>query len=206
MDYLPFNTTGLSLDGVDTFLKTYEALKAKFQIQQTGTIDFNLEQFEVFKHCLSINVRGSFVVKQCNNDCYIFFIETHHKGLGPKGQITEHYEYQTWALAYLKHDFGRVLIRPETLTDKIIELIHPVELDFKEDKAFSDTFYVLISNYEKALAGINRDFRNAVMDVRCDDFAIEIVEHTLLIGSRKPISPEKAIHLAEFIERAADLC
>ena len=206
MDFLPFNTTALSLDGVDLFYKTYEALKARFLIQQTGNIDFNLEQFGVFKHCLHINIRGSFVVKQCDNDCYIFFIETHHKGLGHNGGITEHYEYQTWALAYLKHNFGRVLIRPETLADKIIELIHPVEVDFSEDKAFSDTFYVLVNDHAKAVAGIDRNFRNAVMDIRCDDFVIEIVDHTLLIGSKKPISPEKAIHLAEFIERIAELC
>jgi len=206
MDYLPFNTAGLSLDGVDVFYKTYEVLKSNFHIQQTGNIDFNLEQFGVFKHALTINIRGSFVIKQCDNDCYIFFIETHYKGIGHKGGLTEHYEYQTWALAYLKHDFGRVLIRRETLADKIIELLHPVELDFNEDKAFSDTFYVLVSDHTKAIAGINRDFRNAVMDVRCDDFTIEIVEHTLLIGSRQPIPPEKAIHLTEFIERVAELC
>jgi hypothetical protein len=207
MDYLPFNTVGLSVDGVDTFYTTYTALKKNFTIQPTGHIDFHLEQFEVFKHYSDLNLRGSFVIKQCDSDCYIFFIEAHYKHRD-KGHLhsTEHTEYQTWALAYLKHDFGRILIRPETLTDKIIELIHPVEVDFEEDKAFSDTFYVLVNNLEKAVAGIDRNFRNAVMDTRADDFVIELVEHTLIIGNTKPISAEKAIHLAEFIERVASIC
>src|ERR1700709_983939 len=98
------------------------------------------------------------------------------------------------------------MIRPETLKDKILELVHPIELDFAEDKAFSDTFHVLINDHEKAIAAINRNFRNAVLDVRADDFIIEIVEHTLVIGNRKPIPPEKAIHLAEFVARLCALC
>lgn len=206
MDYLPFNTVGLSLEGVDRFYKTYQTLKAQFQIQPTGNIDFHLEQFEVFKQYTGIKIRGSFVIKQCDNDCYIFFIEAHVKHIGLNGHVNEHNEYQTWALAYLKHDFGRVLIRRETFADKIIELVHPVEVDFKDDKAFSDTFYVLVNNHNKATTGITRNFRNAVMDVRCDDFTIEIVEHTLLIGNKKSIEPEKAEHLAEFIERVAEMC
>jgi len=207
MDYLPFNTVGLSVDGVDRFYTTHTSLKNKFTILPTGHIDFHLEQFEVFKDYISLNTRGSFVIKQCDNDCYVLFIEAHYNHRD-KGHIhiTEHVEYQVWALAYLKKDFGRVLIRPETLTDKLIEIIHPVEIDFKEDKAFSDTFYVLVNDHEKAVTGIDRNFRNAVMDVRDDDFVIEIVEHTLLIGSTKPISAEKAIHLAEFIEQVANTC
>jgi hypothetical protein len=206
MDFVPFDTVGLSLEGVDIFYKTYGALQAQFQLQVTGNINFHLEQFEVFKHSRNINIRGSFVIKQCDNDCYIFFIENTIKHVAINGHITENKEYQTWALAYLKHDFGRILIRRETLADKIIELVHPVEIDFAEDKAFSDTFYVLANDYNKTIAGIDRNFRNAIMDVRCDDFLIELVEHTLLIGSHKPILPEKAIHLAEFIERVASTC
>src|ERR1700744_1697086 len=201
MDYVPFDTAGLSLEGVDKFYKTYKSLRSRFQLQVTGNIDFNLEQFEVFKQYTGIKTRGSFVIKQCDNDCYIFFIEAHVKHVGLNGHVSEHNEYQTWALAYLKHDFGRVLIRRETLADKIKELIHPVELDFAEDKAFSDTFYVLINDHKKAVAGMDRNFRNAVMDIRDDDFVIEIIEHTLIIGNKKPISAGRAVHLAEFVAR-----
>jgi hypothetical protein len=85
-------------------------------------------------------------------------------------------------------------------------LVHPVELDFKEDMPFSDTFYVLVNDHQKAVAAIDRNFRNAVMDIREDDFIIEIVNHTLIIGNRKPVSADKAIHLAEFVARVASMC
>jgi len=84
--------------------------------------------------------------------------------------------------------------------------VHPVELDFAEDKPFSNTFYVLVNDHQKAVNAIDRNFRNAVMDVRVDDFAIEVFGHTLIIGDRRPVSPEKAVHLAEFVTRLSSMC
>jgi hypothetical protein len=207
MDNYPFNTIGLCSWDIDRLNDTYKVLKTKFQVEFTGHIDFHLQQLEVFRNYFGIDLKGSFVIKHFNNDSYILFIETKTRTIAPKGGgIFDNYEYQTWALAYLKHDFGRVLIRRETLTDKIIELIHPVELDFEEDKAFSDTFYVLVNDRDKAASAIDRNFRNAVMDIRHEDFVIEIVEHTLIIGTQQPISPEKAVYLAEFVARVASMC
>ncbi len=67
-------------------------------------------------------------------------------------------------------------------------------------------FYVIVSDVQKATAGIDRNFRNSVMDIRDDDFVIEIVDHTLIIGSHHPVSSLKATHIAEFVNRLADLC
>ncbi|HEY8783780.1 MAG TPA: hypothetical protein VIM16_19280 [Mucilaginibacter sp.] len=207
MDNFPFDTTGLCSEDMYRLNETYKALSAKFHIELTGQINFHLNQFEVFKNYLDINLRDSYVIKHPNKDSYILFIETHMRNVSAKATvITDYFEYHTWALAYLKHDFGRVLIRRETLTDKLIELIHPVELDFEEDKAFSDTFYVLVNERDKAASAIDRNFRNAVMDIRHDNFVIEIVEHTLIIGSQEPISPERAVYLAEFVSRVASMC
>ncbi len=207
MDNLPFNTAGLCAEDINRFHDTYKSLKEKLGIQFTGNIEFYLSNFELFKSYIDISLRNSYVIKQDNdNDCYILFVSAHSKHVDHKGTISDSYDCQTWALAYLKHDFGRVLIRRETLADKIKELIHPVELDFAEDKAFSDTFYVLINDHQKAVAGMDRNFRNAVMDIRDDDFVIEIIEHTLIIGNKKPISAERAVHLAEFVARLSSMC
>lgn len=206
MENYPFDTTGLSCDIIDLFNDTYKLLKARLEFHLTGNIDFQLEQFEIFRRYDDINIRGSYAIKESRgNDCYVLFVEAHSSVMG-KYQRFHTYEYQTWAIAYLKHDFDRVLIRRETLTDKIIELVHPVELDFEEDKAFSDTFYVLVNDRDKAASAITRDFRNAVMDIRHEDFLIEVIEHTLIIGSQDPISPERAVYLAEFVARVASMC
>jgi len=146
------------------------------------------------------------VIKGAKTDCYILFVENNYFAGGSKTGNVYHKVQQAWAVAYVKQDFGRILIRRETLADKIIELVHPVEIDFADDKPFSDTFYVLANDVGKATAAINRNFRNAVMDIRADNFVIEVIEHSLLIGNRETLSPEKTVHLAEFIERVANQC
>jgi hypothetical protein len=206
MNNYPFDAVGLGCDQIDLFNDTYKALKSKFTIETTGHINFQLEQFDVFKNYLDINLRGSLVIKHQSKESYILFIENHFRMPGGRGPTIDTHECQTWALAFLKKDFGRVLIRRETLADKILELVHPVELDFAEDKPFSDTFYVLVNDHHKAVEAINRNFRNAVMDIRHDDFVIEIMEHTLIIGDQKPVSPERAVYLAEFVARLSIMC
>lgn len=208
MDY-PFDTVGLHSETIDTLDETYKLLRSKFRIELTGNINFHLEDFEVFRECTDVNLRGSYVIKNARTDCYALFVEIHKvkkDGNTRSSSLYDYYEYQTWTLAYLKKDFGRILIRPETLADKIIELIHPVELDFTEDKAFSDTFYVLVNDRWKAEAAMDRNFRNVVMDMRHEDVIIEIIDHTLIVGHRKPVSPERAVQLAEFVSRVCSNC
>ncbi|HJP64341.1 MAG TPA: hypothetical protein VJ844_12930 [Mucilaginibacter sp.] len=204
MDY-PFDTVGLNSETIDTLDETYQLLKSKCKIEHTGNIDFHLQDFEVFRHCQDVTLRGSYVIKHWGNNCYILFIETHSAVNGRHG-VTHHNEHQTWALAYMKKDFGRVLIRPETIADKLIELVHPVELDFEDDKAFSDTFYVLVNDRWKADIAMDRNFRNVVMDMRHEDVVIEVIDHVLIIGHRKPVSPERTIQLADFVARICSTC
>lgn len=185
--------------------QTLKALRQDHVVEATGYIDFHLDGFDAFKDCDDICVNASYVIKNAEDNCYILFTETCTKNTTSKGLVTEQRDQQVWALAYLKHDLGKVKIRPETLRDKIIELLFPIELDFQEDKIFSDSFYVLVSDRPKAAAGINRAFRNAVMDIREDDFIIEINGHTLIIGSRKPIEPERAVYLADFVVRLVSI-
>jgi hypothetical protein len=204
-----FDTVGLTSDQVDIFQETYESLRARFRMELTGDIDFHLQDFEVFKECAGVSLRGSYVIKAARTDCYILFVEAHtiKKGGSTKlPALCDNYEYQTWALAYLKKDFGHVFIRPETLADKIVELVHPVELDFEDDKAFSDTFYVLVNDRWKADIAIDRNFRNVVMDMRHEDVLIEIIDHTLIIGYNRAVSPDASVQLAEFVTRLCSNC
>ena len=207
MNY-PFDTVGLNGEQIDLFQETYETLKTRYSIELSGNIDFQLSDFEVFRDCVAVNIKGSFTIKSARSDCYLLFVETHkfeRRGSHLPEKVNM-IEYQVWALAFTKKDFGRVLIRPETLVDKIIELVHPVELDFDEDKAFSDTYYVLVNDRWKADVAMDRNFRNVAMDVRHEDIVIEVIDHTLIIGYGKPVSPETAMNLADFVVRLCNNC
>ena len=206
MNNYPFDTTGLCEADVDSFDEAYKTLKSKLNISLTGHIDFDLKQFEVFKNYTDVNLLASYLIKHFDQSSYVLFLQTNYIVRNIRERDSSSSDCQIWALAYLKNDFGRVLIRRETLADKLIELVHPVEIDFADDKAFSDTFYVLANDFQKTSQAMNRNFRNAVMDMRHEDVIIEIAGHTLIIGTQKPVNTEKAIHLAEFVARVSTMC
>jgi hypothetical protein len=173
-------------------------------VEIPGYINFQLEQFRVLKHYKQVNARDTFAIKNGGLDSYMLFLEMSSNSV-EKGALKQHNQYQPWALTYLKHNFGHVIIRSETLFDKIRELLLPIELDFDEDKPFSDRFYVLTDDKNKAEGAMNQAFRNAVMDIKETDFIIEIFEHTAIIGNRKPILPEHACYLADAVSKLAGL-
>ena len=205
MDTLLFDTTGLSSVETDAFDATCQALKEEFKIEVPGYINFQLEQFEVLNHHQAVNIRDTFAIKNTCGDSYLLFVDMDTAHAPVKGRTSYYTEYQPWALAYLKRDFGRVFIRTETIIDKIREIIFPIELDFKEDKPFSDRFYVLTDDKHKAEQAITQEFRDAMMAIQETDFVVEIFEHTLIIGNRKPITPENTLYLADFVARLAEL-
>ncbi|TSD66158.1 hypothetical protein FFF34_001790 [Inquilinus sp. KBS0705] len=202
MNTFLFDTVGLTDEHIDEFDATCRELKDNYRVEIPGDIDFQLEQFEAFRHYQNINIRDVFALKKLCGDSYMLFLEMDVKAGNHKVPITHHY-YQPWALTYLKHDFGRVLIRHETLVDKVLEVIHPIELDFKEDRPFSRRFYVLTDDRHKAETAMTQEFRDAVMAIKDNDIVIEIIEHTLIIGNRKPIAPKHACYLAEFVARVS---
>ena len=205
MDTLLFDTTGLSSVETDAFDATCQALKEEFKIEVPGYINFQLEQFEVLNHHQAVNIRDTFAIKNTCGDSYLLFVDMDTAHAPVKGRTSYYTEYQPWALDYLKRDFGRVFIRTETIIDKIREIIFPIELDFKEDKPFSDRFYVLTDDKHKAEQAITQEFRDAMMAIQETDFVVEIFEHTLIIGNRKPITPENTLYLADFVARLAEL-
>ncbi|MCO5934438.1 hypothetical protein NAF17_02705 [Mucilaginibacter sp. RB4R14] len=205
MDKFLFDTTGPSSTETDDFEATSRALKEQLRIEVPGYIDFQLEQFEVLNHHQAVNIRDTFAIKNTCGDSYLLFVDMDTEDTPPKGHKTLITEYQPWALAYLKRDFGRVFIRTETIIDKIREIIFPIELDFKEDKPFSDRYYVLTDDKRKAEYAMTQEFRDAMMAIKEIDFVVEIFEHTLIIGNRKPITPEHTLYLADFVARLAEL-
>jgi hypothetical protein len=201
-----FDTTSLTSTEVEAFEATTKALKERFRIEVPGFIDFQLEQFEVLNHHKAVNVRDTFAIKNPCGNSYLLFVDmdTEH-ATDTKAHKTYYTEYQPWALAYLKRDFGRVVIRTETIIDKIREIIFPIELDFKEDKPYSNRYYVLTDDKYKAEQAITQQFRDAMMAIKETDFVVEIYEHTLIIGNRKPITPQHSLYLADFVARLAEL-
>jgi hypothetical protein len=207
MHNLPFDTVGLDTDEVQALEDSYKALKAKFNIEVPGKANVHINKFELFNNSENSAISGVLLINPPVNSCYLTFIRSFYSysagGRGGGSQNISYYKNQAWAFVEMKKDFGRVLIRRETFTDRIMELVHPVEVKFTDDKVFTHYFYVVANDHEKAIEAITQDFRNVIKDNLNDDLVIEIVNYTLIVGSIKPITPELTIYLAEVANKIA---
>jgi hypothetical protein len=206
MNSLPFETIGLIADDVQALEDTYEALKKEYNVNSSCDVDLPLEKFDLFINNKNINVGGLLSIAHPANNCYLAFIRVHiYYNPMRGGEIVDFYKYQVWGYIKSKKDYGRVLIRRETFADKIVGLIHPVELEFKEDKVFSHKFYVVTNDSDKALLSMGWNFRNAIMDIKDERIVIEIADNMLVIGNNQWLDKGDAIYLAEIVSKIASV-
>lgn len=201
MKNLPFDVIGLSADEVQLLEDIYKALDENFDVSLPGNQHVN--NFEAFNNNENASIGGTIIL---SDNCYLTFVKVHYQAREGRGiSLTEYFKYQVWAFVNLEKDFGRVLIRRETFTDKILELIHPQELHFRNDKDFNNRFYVIANDQEKAARAIDANFRKILINNSSDDFVIEIINQTLVIRTNNVINVDQTISLAEFAIKLASL-
>lgn len=201
----PFDTCSLHADTVQALEDTYAALRAKFNISVPNDINLHITKFESITVNPDATVGGILQINNTANECYLAFVKIHNYYHSVRsGEDVDYYIYKVWAFVTLKNDFDRTLIRRETFVDRIVNIIHHVELDFKDDKEFNNNFYVVTNDEQKALLAMNQGFRNAIMDMP-DDMEMEALNHTLIISNNKNLDAEQTVQLAEFAGKVAAL-
>jgi hypothetical protein len=197
MDKLPFDITNIDADDAQALEITYEALKAKFKIAITEDSIVDIKQFNIFGNYNDISVGGTLLINHPESGCYLAFVKVKTYIPNGRGPAIDYYKYQVWALATLRNDFGRMTIRRETVVDKILNLVHPTELQFKDDPSFNKKFNAVANDKVKASRAMTKAFRNILMEIKENDLVIEIVNSTLVIGNMQPVDPRQTIYLAE---------
>lgn len=197
MDKLPFDLTDIDADDVEALENAYIALRKKFKVSITEDPTFDLNNFEVFNNYKNISIGGSLLINHPEKGCYLTFVKVPTHIQNGRGPSIDYYKYQVWASATLRGDFGRMVIRRETMTDRVLNVIHPTELHFNDHTVFNKKFNVIAEDKIKAVPAMTRAFRNALMEIKTDDFVIEIVNSTLVIGNVLPIDPKQVVYFAE---------
>ena len=106
-------------------------------------------------------------------------------------------DYELIGLAVLKKKYGRVLIKPETLEDKINDLFSHVEIDFDFDKEFSKKYYFIATNESLFRNSISTQFIETIREVK--GLEIELNDNILIVRLRKQFTPENGEIIAKFL-------
>lgn len=124
-------------------------------------------------------------------------LQTILKGTRTPQNETTISDYELIGVAILKKKYGRVLIKPETIEDKINDLFSHVDIDFDFDKEFSKKYCVIATNEFLFRNNISTQFIETVRVV--DGLEIEIDDNILIARLRKQFTPENGEIIARFI-------
>lgn len=195
----PFSTFDMSIDEAQRLFNIYTKLKDAYSVEVDHEFNLPFASFETFR-TNGLNDKGSvFKIDNGYRPFFLCFPEIQDWLRNSKYSPGPSIEFQPWGYYKLKEDFGHVLIRTETFLDKIHELINPIELDFEDDKTFSQRFFIVTNDKLKAQLKITNAFRELIKQINLSEIIIEIKGNELLIGDKKVISEDRVLIFTEFL-------
>lgn len=201
MSELLFPTFDMTEPEVQMITEIYQQGKGKYNAEFDFDISFDLASFEAFRY-YDINHSGPVIAFNVgSNPFYLSFIKVGYSY--PQGRYSSgsFQDRQIWGIAHLKRSYGHILIRTETFLDKVREMLCHVELNFEEDAAFSDKYYVLANEETKARSAMGPAFRDQIKALDIKDVVIEIIDSTLIIGNDKIMTPDTAEKMVDFLDK-----
>ena len=111
-------------------------------------------------------------------------------------------EYELIGIATLKKDYGRVLIRPETIEDKINNLFLSTDIDFDFNKGFSKKYYVVANDETKVRKCISNSFLETVRGF--SGLEIELDGNILMVRLKKQFTQENGEIITNFLTAIND--
>ena len=184
-----------------------ESLKTKFENcilkrlteSEEDMIVNNLSTFDTFEnYSLAVLSEAVEIIKNGNSSYLLLLnLQTTIKGTRiPQNESTIS-DYELIGLAVLKKKYGRVLIKPETLEDKINDLFSHVDIDFDFDKEFSKKYYVIATNESLFRNSISTQFIETIREVK--GLEIELNDNIFIVRLRKQFTPENGEIIAKFL-------
>jgi hypothetical protein len=107
-------------------------------------------------------------------------------------------EFQNFIIKRLDFDYGKLLIRPETIQDKVQEMFVKCEIDFANHPGFSSRYYFVADN--KALARSFATDRRLTLIEMQRELHLEINNNMLLAKFARIVNYDDCIALLELGE------
>jgi hypothetical protein len=206
MTTLPYSTIDLASEEIAQILSVFNSLQCNYQVNFKMGFNFPFKNFSLFETYDDYAIGPVIELKQNERSLYITFTHVFYKlNSGSRYPIPLSKEYQTWCVLPLDKQYGHILIKSETVFDKIHELVHPIEIDFIEDPDFSKRFYVMASTDSLARNLLDNQFRSCLKRLELKDAWIEVAQDKLIIGNKKRIDTQATLEMANFICSISEL-
>lgn len=192
----------LSIDDAESIKEIYEVLNSKYRIEFDLDTEFDFSEYQAF-HANQVNDIGP-VMNIIRNDLItqLCFVEV----MSDAGKRGFNLSYQLWGVVKLKKKYSHILIKQETLLDKIHDRLNRIDIDFDDDKAFSKRFMVVSNDEQQARLLMTPFFRDEIKKIELKEIIIEIKDQIMIIGNEKPMSFENADAITTLMTGLAGKC
>ena len=170
----------VSWEDEEMVLETIDELKSKYSVEEAGGPIAQLDAFHLLSNFASAREYRTFRVARQSAATYVSFIQLQSAYSTKSGPAIRTY-MQAYVFVPLSRNYGHLVIKKETLRDKLNELFQPLELDFEDDKEFSRRFYVLAKEKDKALYLLTPNFRDELKKIHPDVY-IEVINEVMMIA------------------------
>jgi hypothetical protein len=198
----PFDTFGLKPHELQMFVDAFNQILSIHKIDIVDSTSVKLKRFESFRRFQQHYIREAIHVDKSFKLLIVNVSYIYH---APRGSTLNGEDYQLWGLVKLQKDFGHLFLKREGLTEKLLELFNPLELDFESDAGFSRKYFVLAKDKQKAVETLTAPYREAIKNCSVRDFSIEILGNELLIGNYKYLDPETILDFTKFLTKMANI-
>ena len=188
-------------DDVEIISKSFDNLKPKFQPTIVDKLNFDLDGFESIIKYANLGTQFIVALNSIIGERYILHCLGEARYLHYKGRHDDDLEYKTWGILKLNNNLGNIIVRKETISDKVSEIFRKTEIDFPDDYEFSNNFYVVADDKIKTITWLTNTVRKAIKEITLAEFAILIKGNTLLIGTGNQIDIETPYILAQFLTK-----
>lgn len=204
MTTLPCSTIDLTSEEIEKILSVFNTLQKTFNVSFKMDFAFSFEKFTLFENYLKHSIGPVLEIDHNKEVVYITFTQVFYSmNTASRLPVSPDGEYQTWCVLPLHRNYGHVLLKTETMFDKLLELVHPIEIDFRDDAAFSKKFYVLASDELLARTLLNSRFRNCLKELQEKDLWLEVSLNNLIVGNKKRIETSTALEMADLVCKIA---
>lgn len=198
-----FNITGLRDEEIALFENHYNKISAEYDITINDGIEFHIDEYFLTKDYRSIAIQESLYFKNTIHETSLSIFQVEYAV--QERHTTSVIEFQPWASIIIPIDAGHILLRKETLKDKLTEFFQPLELDIDSDEDFSNQFYVLAKDEKKAFRFLNDQCRNILLDFVNFSFQLEVFKNRILITENKCLGKCDDRRLADMVNQLGNI-
>lgn len=190
-------------DALAAIGRKYEVIR--LTENEEAQIQEQLSRFESFTPYANVFLYGAARIQYNSEFTYFTVVSLNYqpqKLTAYEGDQAGLTEFAYVGLTKFDNDYDSVFIRPESTTERLIELVYPTNIKFEADKDFHKKYRVIAEDETRFKDQVTEAFLATIRQY--DGLEIEIKGHDFMVRLPKGLSVEVAEDLGDFLVKIGE--